>query len=80
MRLKEELISTTTTTNTTTTTTIAVLSAQCLRGGGLNLPEVSSGQVASLQLNNNNKNFQISNKKERGSGVCDPVRASQVVA
>ena len=81
VRLKEELISTTTTTtttNTTTTTTIAVLSAQCLRGGGLNLPEVSSGQVASLQLNNNNKIFKFPTRKKVGSGVCAPVRASQV--
>ena len=78
MRLKEELISTTTTTITTTTTTIAVLSVQCLRGGGLNLSEVSSGQVASLQLNNNNKIFKFPTRKRVGSGVCDPVRASQV--
>ena len=72
VRLKEELTSTTTTTtttNTTTTTTIAVLSAQCLRGGGLNLPEVSSGQVASLQLNNNNKIFKFPTRKSVGV-VC----------
>ena len=79
MRLKEELISTTTTTtttNTTTTTTIAVLSAQCLRGGGLNLSEVSSGQVASLQLNNNKK--KISNfQQEREWGVVCVTQSEQ---